>query len=112
MVKPDHTKGSIEESIHQKIQPVSRIPYGSYSVSKVEYIFNPADEKDFKRQLLRTKRAHIKIFYKDGRTENKLWDASRFTINSNLRGNIGSKTWFRRDYFQRNGVVKAIFSIE
>lgn len=78
---------------------------------KVEYVFYPPDEREFKRQLLQNKHAHIKIFYRDGREEYKSWNASRFTEDSNLRGNINSKTWFRQDYVQRNGVIKAIFSI-
>lgn len=78
---------------------------------KVEYIFTPPDEKEFKRQLLQKKYAYIKIIYKDGREEEKPWDANRFTEDSNLRGNINSKTWFRQKYVQKYGVVKAYFSI-
>jgi hypothetical protein len=78
---------------------------------KVEYFFDPPNEKEFKRQLLQRKSAYIKIIYKDGREEEKSWGANRFTENSNLRGNINSKTWFRQEYVQRHGVVKAYFSI-
>lgn len=82
------------------------------SPGKVEYVFDPPDEREFKKQLLQNRHAHIKIFYKNDREEYKAWNASRFTENSNLRGNINSKTWFRQDYVKRNGVVKAIFSIK
>ncbi len=94
------------------IKPPQCQPPRSSIPGKVEYIFDPPDEKQFKKQLIQNKYAHIKIFYKDGHEEYKPWDASRFTENSNLRGNINSKTWFRRDYVQRNGVIKAIFSIK
>lgn len=85
----------------------------NYPPGRVEYVFAPPpDEREFKRQLIQNGHAHINIFYSDGRKEYKAWNASRFTENSNLRGNINAKTWFRQDYVQRNGVVKAIFSIQ
>jgi hypothetical protein len=83
-----------------------------YPSDRVEYTFFPPDEREFKRLLIQNKHAHIKIFYRDGREEYKSWNASRFSEDSNLRGNINTKTWFRQDYVQRNGVVKAIFSID
>ena len=94
------------------IRPPQPQPPRALVPGRVEYVFDPPDEIQFKKQLIQNKYAYIKIFYKDGREEYKQWDASRFTENSNLRGNINSKTWFRRDYVQRNGVIKAIFSIK
>lgn len=95
--------------IHPQRPPGAKQPSPPYR--KVEYEFHPSDEREFKSQLLQNKYAHVKIFYQDGREEYKAWNASKFTENSNLRGNINSKTWFRQDYVQRQGVVKAIFSI-
>ncbi len=102
------------ESTEEKPAPIidPPQPLRPTVTGRVEYVFNPPDEIQFKKQLLQHKYAHIKIFYQDGREEYKAWNASRFTENSNLRGNINSKTWFRQDYAQRNGVVKAIFSIK
>ena len=108
-------KSKIKPQAHTSLQPPRpntndgwRVPKPS---GKIEYEFHPSDEREFKNQLLINKFAHIKILYQDGREEYKEWNASRFKEDSNLRGNINSKTWFRQDYIQRNGVIKAIFSI-
>lgn len=107
------TVSSIQpESISQVITQQNQTTIYNNSGEKVEYIFYPPDESEFKKQLLQSKFAHIKIIFQNGREEYKTWNASRFTEDSNLRGNINSKTWFRQDYVQKYGVVKAIFSIK
>jgi hypothetical protein len=92
---------------------VLTIPNRIYNSSKkVDYKFYPSDEREFKKQLIENGVAHIKICYSDGHEEYKIWKANNFTEESNLRGNINSKTWFRRNYIHKYGVVKAIFSIQ
>ena len=83
-----------------------------YQKKGVIYEFRPSNEVEFKRLLLKNKFAYIKIFYNNGKTTSHDWNAKYFTEDSDLRGNINSKTWFRINYVIREGVNKAIFSIE
>ncbi len=108
-IKPIDFHNETTGAVQRQRPPATTVT--NHPIGRVEYIFSPPDESEFKKQLIQNKHAYIKIFYRDGREEYKSWNASRFTENSNLRGNINSKTWFRQDYVQRNGVVKAIFSI-
>lgn len=85
---------------------------GNNFTKNVEYVFIPADENEFKNQLLKNRFAFIKIIYEDGRSDVKNWAVKAFTEASNLRNNINSKTWFRKDYVREKGVIKAIFSIK
>lgn len=78
----------------------------------VFYEFHPSNEDEFKRLLILRKQAFIKIFYNNDNTSMHIWNALYFKNSSTLRGNIDSKTWFRKDYVAKNGVFKAIFSIE
>lgn len=55
----------------------------------------PNNEQLFKQELIRTKKANRTWFYSDGRIINDTWDASSFTIESNLRGNISSNNKVR-----------------
>lgn len=77
----------------------------------VEFVFDPPDEREFKNKLLEKRFAFFKIFYKDGASEIKHWNANNFRESSDLRGNINSKTEFRKENVERKGVIKAIFSI-
>jgi len=69
--------------------------------------FVPSDEKLFKQKLLQTKRAKRTWFYLDGRIITDIWNASNFTEESNLHGNIHSNNKVR----QRNktGLFKIKF---
>ncbi|MBT0572393.1 hypothetical protein OKE68_01960 [Riemerella anatipestifer] len=57
--------------------------------------FIPKDEKLFKQKLIRIKKANRTWFYSDGKIVNDTWDASNFTDESNLRGNISSNNKVR-----------------
>lgn len=76
-----------------------------------EIILNPANERLFKERLLETKSATIKYFYDNGQTVDKHWDASRFTRESNLMGNITSKSGIRKKERIEQGVVKVEITI-
>lgn len=52
--------------------------------------FVPKDEKLFKEQLLRFKKAKRTWFFPNNKVETDTWDASKFRPDSNLRGNITS----------------------
>lgn len=72
-----------------------------------ELVFLPS-EAEFRRQLLIHKRALVELEYTDGSTEEKVWNAARFTESSNLRGNLASgylRNWAKR------GIVKATFQV-
>lgn len=76
--------------------------------AKPELIFQPLDEIKFKEQLLKTKEAEIILFKADGSSEKLYWNASRFTEQSNLRGNLWSG--YLRGWKKKN-IVKAEISI-
>ncbi len=71
--------------------------------------FIPTDEKVFKQELLRTKRAKRTWYYKDNKITIDEWDASKFTIESNLRGNILSNNKIRA--WRETGLRKVKFEI-
>ena len=75
--------------------------------SNKQLIFLPSED-EFRSQLLIHKRARVAISYTDGSTEEKIWNASRFTQTSNLRGNLASG--YLRDWSKR-GIVKATFQV-
>ncbi len=62
----------------------------------------------FKQKLLQTKRAERTWIYSDGREEKDFWDASKFSPESNLLGNIHS-TKYR--HWKTSGLAKIICEI-
>ena len=72
----------------------------------------PQNSTEFLAALLRTKEAWMEVLYKDGRKEIRRWDASRMEPGSNVMGNLRSKTDFRREAWQRKGIVSVRVSIE
>lgn len=83
-----------------------------YQKKGVIYEFRPSNEDEFKRLLIKNKFAYIKIFYNNGKTSTHDWKVMYFAEDSDLKRNINSKTWLRNNYVVREGVNKAIFSIE
>lgn len=74
-----------------------------------DIIFMPSDERVFKQELLKNKKAKRTWIYKNGKEEVEYWDAQRMTSDSNLRGNICSTNkWRNRD---KNGIIKVILEI-
>jgi hypothetical protein len=76
-----------------------------------EIVLNPPNERIFKEKLLKTKSATIKYFYDNGQTVNIHWDATRFTRESSLRGNITSKSGIRKKERIEQGVIKVALTI-
>jgi len=70
--------------------------------------FIPSDEKIFKQELLKTRRAKRTWYYKDNNIIDE-WDASKFTIESNLKGNILSNNKIRA--WRETGLIKVKFEI-
>ncbi len=76
---------------------------------RLEVIYLPSGEENFKRQFLECKKAYIRIFYTDGKIINKTWNAQRFTKASSVRGNLASG--YLRGW-QQEGICRAKVSIE
>lgn len=82
------------------------------SNDSLEIQLNPAPESEFRRMLLITKAAYITTFYNDGTSNQKKWDAHKFTESSNVLGNLRSRPEFRKGNWQELGIEKVYVSIE
>ncbi len=69
-----------------------------------DLIFYPADERRFKAELIKKKKANIVLTYDTGIKKFTSWKADRFTASSDLRGNIESKTFWRDR--NKDGLIK------
>jgi hypothetical protein len=76
--------------------------------SGVELHFDPAPESVFRAELIKAKRAYVRLYLADGRVETKIWNAEKFTADSDLRNNLGSGH-LRNARARR--ITKALFSI-
>lgn len=86
--------------------------WGNSSNDKLEIQLNPASESEFRRMLLLKKTAYITTFYHDGTSNQKKWDATKFTETSNVLGNLRSRQEFRKGNWQKLGIEKVYVSIE
>lgn len=75
---------------------------------ELEIIYFSDSEEDFKKQLLSTKEAYIKLHYTNGKSEVKKWNASRFTSKSRVDGNL--RSGFLRGWKQK-GIFRAELSV-
>ncbi|MCB0878817.1 MAG: hypothetical protein KDC46_07535 [Thermoleophilia bacterium] len=66
---------------------------------------HPANSEAFKRALFEQKVATIEITYEDGRLETKPWYANRFSMSSNVYGNLRSRPEFRAGEWQTRGIA-------
>lgn len=76
--------------------------------TKLEIEYFADSEESFKEQLLSTKVAYIKLHYTDGESEIKEWNASRFTKDSRVDGNL--RSGYLRGWKER-GIYKAELSV-
>ena len=77
--------------------------------SSTDYLpitLDPGDPDLFKQELLVTKLAEIVTTYKDGRIEEKIWNAANFKVSSNVFGNLRSRPEFRSGNWQDKDIVK------
>ena len=72
---------------------------------------NPSDPLLFKQELLINKKAKIETMYSDGTIKSKIWNASRFTSNSNVFGNLRSRLEYRSGNWQSSGIIKVHVTI-
>ena len=75
-----------------------------------EIILIPANSKEFKRQLLKVKKAKRTLVYKDGSIKEATWNASGFEESSDLMNNIKSTSYWRNR--KKNGLSQVILKIE
>jgi len=83
-----------------------------YSNGILPIELNPSSESDFKRRLLLTKTAYITTYYKNGTSQQKLWNAQRFRETSGVLGNLRSRPDFRNGKWQELGIEKVYVSID
>lgn len=92
---PVTTSSSAAPVVTAKIKKTGKTP---------ELIFHPADEYQFKTELLKQKKAHFVLTYSSGKTVTTPWNASSFDAESNLRKNIQSRPFWRNK--SKEGLVK------
>lgn len=85
-------------SIIQEAQPTGSL----------EIVYFADSEEDFKQQLLSSKKAYIKLYYTNGTSEIKEWDATRFSATSSVNGNL--RSGYLRGWKDK-GISKAELSI-
>lgn len=95
--------------------PPQRISSGrgnfNYNSTTLPISLNPANEFEFRRKLLMTKRAYITTYYANGTSDKKTWNAHSFRESSHVLGNIRSRPEFRQGEWQKRGIVKVSVSI-
>ena len=73
--------------------------------TSLEIIYYPSGEINFKQVLLQTKKAYILLHKVDGTKELNEWNASRFSLNSDVNKNL-------RSGYLRGWKIKGIFKAE
>lgn len=76
--------------------------------SSLDIVYPSGSEEFFKQELLANKKAYIKLFYTNGVTEIKKWNASRFSATSPVVGNL--RSGFLRGWREK-GIFKAELAI-
>lgn len=72
----------------------------------------PEHEPSFKAKLLKSRRATIRIRYKDRDPVEKIWRADSFKESSSVSGNLRSRPEFRPDSWNRTGIIDVTVTVE
>lgn len=88
---------------------LNRDPSASNAILPIELI--PSDNEVFLETLLKTKKATISTFYKNGIQEDKIWNASRMTSQSNVLSILRSMGEFKNGYWQKANIVKVVVEV-
>ncbi len=83
---------------NQEIEPAENL----------EIIYFIGSEEDFKQELLKCRKAYIKLYYTNGTTEIKEWRALRFSTSSSVNGNL--RAGYLRGWKKR-GIYKAELAV-
>ena len=76
-------------NLNKKNSPTDYIEL-EFKQKNLEFEFIPSDEKQFKKELIKTKQAKITWFYPD-RQEETVWNADKISENSKIRENIRNR---------------------
>lgn len=76
--------------------------------SSLEIIYHPGGENIFKQELLKKKQAYILLHKIDGTSELKVWNASKFSPDSTINGNL--RSGYLRGW-KNKGIYKAEVAI-
>ena len=101
------SKAPQDISLTQETENINNKPHEA--VNNEGYLpitLEPSDPDIFKQELLTSKQAIIETSYSDGRIESRPWNASRFSITSNVFGNLRSRPEYRSGNWQSRGIVK------
>lgn len=73
----------------------------------LEILYAGKSESVFKKELIKNKFAYITLYFTNGEVETKRWNASKFSEESNLGGNL--RSGFLRGW-RKKGIKKAELS--
>jgi hypothetical protein len=76
--------------------------------SSLEIVYFPDTEEIFKQELLKCKKAYIKLHYTNGTSEIKEWNASKFDSSSSVNGNL--RSGYLRGWKEK-GIYKAELAV-
>ena len=93
-----------EEDGPQKVNEIQQRDVGSVVIT-----LEPLDPKEFKKKLLKTKKAQRILHYANGQTKEEVWRANSFTENSNLMCNIQSSAVYRTA--AQKGIVRISYHV-
>ena len=94
---------------HSDVEDSNQEPSVSNTILQIELI--PSDNDVFIETLLKTKRATITTFYKNGTKDSKIWNASKMTAESNVINNLRSRPEFRNPNWQKANIIKVVVEI-
>ncbi len=100
------SKGDTASQVQPKGLEAQQHPERTGVAELLPITLTPSPVAEFKRQLLVKRMATISIYFRDGRIEQRPWNASGFTEGSNVMGNLRSRPEFRQGNWQRNGIIK------
>ena len=105
-------KNTIKEETTTNIQKEDLNKRIDNSSKRLRIELNPSDVDEFKRLLLINRRAFITTHYNNQEQIRKEWIANNMTENSNIIGNLRSRTEFRAGNWQKNNISHVYVSIE
>ena len=105
-------KNTIKEETITTIQKEDLNKRIDNSSKRLRIELNPSDVDEFKRLLLINRRAFITTHYNNQEQIRKEWIANNMTENSNIIGNLRSRTEFRAGNWQKNNISHVYVSIE
>lgn len=119
LIKVENTIKELHDPINDVILVLCKDCHRRYDASEYKdraakvlpIKLEPEGESAFKARLLEKKVAKITIYYINGRREYKDWDALNFAANSDVIGNLRSRSEFRNGKWQDRGVKKVTVKV-